>query len=163
MPAVTLAALFCGTAVLSAAKRARPHAIGPVLRGILVGVVIVLGVFAFIGLRSNLALASSRSATAQGNYAKAASEAKAARSWAPWSADPWQLLGEAQLALGKRAAAAVSLRRALAKDDSNWWIWLDLAEASKGAARRHAIAEVTKLNPLGPEVASLKTPTGGAG
>ena len=65
MPAVTLAALFCGTAVLSAAKRARPHAIGPVLRSILVGVVIVLGVFAFVGLRSNLALASSRSATAQ--------------------------------------------------------------------------------------------------
>src|SRR6185312_907062 len=64
MPAVTLAALFCGTAVLSAAKRARPEAIGPVPRGILVGVVIALGVFAFVGLKSNLALASSSTATA---------------------------------------------------------------------------------------------------
>jgi hypothetical protein len=159
MPAVTLAALFCGTAILSAAKRTRPEPLGPVARGILAAVVIVLGVFAFVGLRSNLALASSRDATANANYAKAAREAKAARSWAPWSAEPWQLLGEAQLAAGKRAAARASIAHAIAKDDANWETWLDLAVASDGAARRRAFDAATRLNPFGPEIASWRDAT----
>jgi O-antigen ligase len=160
MPAVSLAALFCGTAILSAAKREKPKPMGPLSRGILAGLVIVLGVFAFVALRSNVSLAATGHAMADGKYARAVSDARAARSWAPWSATPWQLEGEAQLALGKRAAARASLLRAIAKDDSSWETWLDLAIASDGAQRRHAFAEATRLNPLGDEISSWKATLG---
>jgi O-antigen ligase len=158
MPAVTLAALFSGAALLAAARPGPARPLGRAARGAAVAVVIVLGVLAFVGLKGNLALRASQAAAASADYPKSASEAKAARTWAPWSTSPWQLLGEAQAALGQKAAARTSLHKALAKNEQDWSIWLDLAVASKGAARRHAFAQASRLNPLSPEVASWEHP-----
>ena len=156
MPAVTLAALFSGVALLVAARRSPASPARPLMRGAAFAVVLALGAFAFVGLKGNIALASSTDATAHAEFAKAAREAKAAQTWAPWSATPWQLLGEAQSAMGKRVAARASFRKALAKNQQDWTIWLDLAVASSGAERTHAFAEATQLDPLSPEIASWK-------
>jgi O-Antigen ligase len=163
MPAVTLVALFCGVALLVSSRGAPSPLLGPAARATAAAVVIALGVIAFVGLKGNLAIASSEDATAHANFTKAASEARDARSWAPWSATPLQLLGEAQAAMGNKAAARKSFGEALAKNRQDWSIWLDLAVASKGVARRQAFAAATRLNPLSPEIASWKTPGGGSG
>ena len=158
MPAVTVAALLCGAGLLAAAapERATARPLRPAWRSALVALMAAGAAAAFVGLRGNQAIAASQNAASAGKWSKAAAEARTARSWAPWSSEPWQLLGEAQAASGQRAASLVSFRRALAKDHQSWEIWLDLAVASSGSERRHAFAEATKLNPLSPEIASWK-------
>jgi Flp pilus assembly protein TadD len=69
--------------------------------------------------------------------------------WLPWAAEPWHALGEAQLALGDRAAARASFRRGLQKDSLDWTLWLGLALASDGDARRAATERATELNRFG--------------
>jgi hypothetical protein len=165
MPAVTLAALLCGVAMLLAARSAPSSAssLRRLQRVTALVLVALLGVLAFVGLRGNQAIAASRSAAARGDVAAAAAHARTARFWAPWSSQPWQLLAESQAATNHDAAARTSLERALAKDREDWNIWLDLAIASRGAERRRAFAEATKLNPLGPEIAAWKSATQGRG
>ena len=63
--------------------------------------------------------------------------------------EPLQVLGEAQLADGRLAAARASLRRALELDRTNALLWLDLAAASTGPARSSALAEARQLDPKG--------------
>ena len=157
MPAVTLAALFCGVAILAAGRREEAiRPLGTVPRAVVTGLAVVLGAFVFVGLKSNMALAAAGNDTGAGKYAQAMHAARVARFWAPWSSEPWQLLGEAQLAVGQRKAAAGSIRHAIAKDGESWELWLDLAIATNGAERRHAFAEATRLNPLGDEIVSWK-------
>jgi cytochrome c-type biogenesis protein CcmH/NrfG len=75
--------------------------------------------------------------------------------WAPWSSRGWQQLGEAELAQRQPAAARRSRARAAEKDPHNWSIWLELATAETGAARRRALAEARRLNPRSPEIAQF--------
>jgi cytochrome c-type biogenesis protein CcmH/NrfG len=156
MPAVTLAALFCGVGLLAAARRSRTseRSLRPVVRGLALGLVVVLGVFAFVGLKANRAIAAAQKAATNYEWSKSAADARSARSWAPWSATPWQLLGEAQAATGDMTSARASFRHAVAKDGSDWSIWLDLALASHGAEQRQAFAAASKLDPLSPQIAS---------
>ena len=165
MPAVTLAALFCGAAILAAGRRKPTDAKAvPVLwRAVALGVVVVLACFAFVGLRSNKAIAASQNEASLGRYAKAAADARTARFWAPWSATPLQLLGEAQAAAGDRASARATFHRALAKDPASWELWLDLAAWSSGTERTHAFAAATRLDPLSPEIASRRPTPSGSG
>ena len=159
IPGVTLAALFCGVAVLIASRQslATPgRVVGRALRGTVLGLVVLLGVLAFVGLRGNRAIASSENAATRVQWTQSARDARSARSWAPWSSRPWQLLGEAQAALGNNAAARASFEHALRKNKQDWSIWLDLAVASNGAEQRKAFAKATMLNPLSPEIASWK-------
>ena len=160
MPAVTLAALFCGVALIVSARRAPAAPVSPAVRIAALAIVVALGAFAFVGLKANKAISSSEDATAHAQFAKAERDAKSAEFWAPWSATPWQLVGEAQSALNKRAAARASFDTALKKNSQDWSIWLDLAVASSGAAQKHAFAQATKLNPLSPEIASWKQTIG---
>jgi len=120
-------------------------------------------VFAFFGLKANLALAAAQDATGNAKFARAMSDARSARFWAPWSSDPWELLGEAQLAVGQRAAARASIRDAIGRDDASWELWLDLAVASDGAQRRIAFARATQLDPLGDEITSWKNAAAATG
>jgi O-antigen ligase len=164
VPAVTLAALACGAALLVHARaRGVRHSIGlPARITTLAAVVALLG-FAFVGLISNSALSASASARDH-DGARAEQEARKAASWAAWSAQPWQALGETELAHGRLRAARASFARALVKDRNDWELWLDLAFASKGRAERVALAHAARLNPLSPEVAqfrrSLRRPRG---
>jgi tetratricopeptide (TPR) repeat protein len=154
LPAVTLAALACGAGVLVAARsEIGPRRLGLALRVPLAAASLVLFAAAFVGLLGNLALARAGDAIAASDFKKAESDARKAHRWAPWSAQPWRRLGEAEVAAGDYAAARLSFRKALVKDPSDWFLWFDLGGASRGAARRAAIAEALRLNPLSPEIA----------
>ena len=155
LPAVTLAALFCGSALLAATPRPAVASVHPFVRLLVLGGVIALAAFAFVGLRGNQAIAAAENAASNGNLATAIADARRASGWAPWSARPWQLRGEAELQRRQLRAARVDLRKAAAKDPADWSIWLDLALASSGRERRDALAEAAQLNPLDPVVASF--------
>jgi hypothetical protein len=157
MPAVTLAAIFCAAGVLLAA-RARPTLIRlrGAWRGAMISGVVVLLALVFVALQGNRAIAASQHAAAQSQNLKSAAAAHTAHMWAPWSATPWQLLGEAQAAERKYSAARRSFEHALSDDSADWSVWLDLAIVTGGAERVHAFAQATTLNPLGPEIASWK-------
>ena len=154
MPAVTLAALFCAAALLVAARpRQEPQ---PRWRLPALALLLVLAAFAFVGLRGNRAIAASEAAANRDNLRGAIADARTAARWAPWSARPWQLRGEAEAQQHRLGAARADLRKAAAKDPADWSVWLDLALASSGRERRHALTEAIRLNPLDPVVASFK-------
>jgi hypothetical protein len=158
MPAVTLAALFTGAALIVAARRAATGSFETRGRLLALAGMLALAALAFVGLRGNQAIAAAeRAATSGGNPAAAVAEARRASRWAPWSARPWQLRGEAELEHDRRRAARADLRRAAAKDAADWSIWLDLALASSGPERRQALAEAGRLNPLDPVIASFRS------
>ncbi len=159
LPAVTVAALACGTALL--ALRGAPD--GDVMLGLRARVVLgaiatVLAAAAFVGLIGSSALSASENAAAAASpdWEKAEDEARKAERWAPWSSEPWQRLGEAQVGRGDNVAARESFRKAIDKEPADWLLWLRLAEASTGSDRRAALEEAGRLNPLSPEVMDLR-------
>lgn len=157
MPAVTLAALFCGLALLAAARRdGEPKALPARARwAALSGTAGLVGLV-LLGLLGNSAVSASSKSTDAGHFARAESQARHATKFAPWSSEPWRKLGEAQTLEGDLAAARVSYRKAIAKDPRNWSLWFELAGASDGAARERALAEASRLNPSSPEIAAVR-------
>ncbi len=157
MPAVTLTALFCGLALLALARRERkPQSLRPKVRMAALGGTALLVGFVLLGLLGNSAIsASSQSANAR-HFSRAESLARRAMKFAPWSAEPWRRLGEAQVLAGRPAAARDSFRKAITKDSRDWTLWFELAEASRGRERQRALAEASRLNPLGPEIAAAR-------
>ncbi len=148
LPAVTLAALVCAVAMLLSERGAsRPRRLSATTRTCAVAAVAASGIFALVGLLGNSALATSRSDLAAGKIADAENQAQRAASWTPWSSDPWDSLGDAQVAAGTKAAAIASYRKGLSIDRNDWRLWYDLAITSTGAARRHAMAESLALSP----------------
>jgi hypothetical protein len=148
-PAVTLSALFCGIVLIAAARRERDFRrlhLGLRLPA-LAGAAALFG-FALLGLLGNSAVSASSKSTDGGHYALAASQARHAMSFLPWSAEPWRRLGEAQAVAGDLASARASFGKAIAKDPGDWTLWYELALASSGAERTRAFAEAARLNPL---------------
>ncbi|MDX6411074.1 MAG: hypothetical protein QOE91_590 [Gaiellaceae bacterium] len=149
LPTVTLAALACGGAVLALARPEREaRMLTARLRLATLGLLLPLVAFAIVTQVGNSSLAASGSALDRQDAATAARLAARAHDWAPWSSQPWQRLGEAQLAAGDKAAARRSLRHAIRLDPADWSLWSDLAEAEAGAARQDALARAARLNPL---------------
>ena len=68
----------------------------------------------------------------------------------PWSAEPRRVLGEAQLERGELEAARASFREGLSRDDGDWELWIDLALASDGDARRAAFDRASVSIPATP-------------
>ncbi len=155
LPAVTVPALVCGVSVLAAARAAGTRPLTGQARAGTVVATLLLAVIALVGLVGNSALATSRQA-ASGRPSDAAAEARKAQRWAPWSAEPWQALGEAQRARGNPAAARRSYREALERDSRNWRLWYELALITDGNEQARALARAARLNPLSPEVAVLR-------
>ena len=149
MPTVTLTALFCGMAVLAAARRENEPRLlqGGVRMAAMAGVAALFG-FALLALLGNSAVSASSKSTSAGKYAEAKSDARRAMHFLPWSLAPWRKLGEAQLVSGDRAGARVSFRKAIAKDRGDWILWYELAAVSDGADQKRAYAEASRLNPL---------------
>jgi O-antigen ligase len=159
LAAVTVAALACGAGLL--ALRAPPVS-DLVLRvplSVAVGAVAVLmAAVSFVGLIGSSALSSSDDAAAARppDWKQAVDEARKAHDWAPWSSEPWQRLGEAQLVQGHLDAARESFKKAIEKEPGDWLLWLRLAEASAGADREAALREAKRLNPLAPEIREFR-------
>jgi hypothetical protein len=100
----------------------------------------------------NRAADSSQSALEAGRLTVAARDARRARRWLPWAAEPWRLLGESQLAGHEDDHARTSLQRALGRNRRDWVVWYDLAQVTRGLARARALEEARHLNPLAPEL-----------
>jgi Flp pilus assembly protein TadD len=158
MAAVTLAAVACGAAVLLAARGAEAP-LGRASRVLAIALAGLLCAVAIGGYVGNQAAASASDALDAEHLGTAASEAKRARWWQPWSPEPWRLLGEAELQAGRVGEARTSFRRGLLKDRRDWELWLDLALVTRGHERRAAIDHVATLNPLSPELRVLRGST----
>jgi hypothetical protein len=156
---VTLAAIIlAATCVL--AGRELGHPLGTVLgktqQHTVTALLLLLLLVALVGTLGNIAADKSAAALRAHDWQPAERYAHRAVRWSPWSATGWQDLGEAQLALHQLGPARTSLRTALAKDPRNWMLWLDLAAASRGRARRAAFEQAHTLNPRGSDVALLE-------
>ena len=165
MPAVTLTALFIGASIVVAARKPEDEErpMGPRLRYSLLAGTLVLAAVAFVGLVGNMSLAQSAEAARAADFETAEAKARRAVTWAPWSPEPWQAIGRAQLARGDVGSAAASFRKAIAKDEGDWNLWLDLARATQGAEQQAAISRALALNPLSPEIAQLRKELGETG
>jgi Flp pilus assembly protein TadD len=157
LPALTMTALLCAAAMLASARREEPllH-LGTWARGAAVAAALVVAVVFFITLVGNTAIANSDAAVDDGNWSKAAGEARKARRWAPWSSEPWQRLGEARLGQGAFADAEHDFREAIEREPRDYELWLDLARATDGPARAAALRRATELNPLSPEIEDFR-------
>jgi O-Antigen ligase/Tetratricopeptide repeat len=156
MTAVTTTTLLCGVALLVAG---RLGSIGPLSLRVRVGLIVVglaLAAVAFVGAMGNQEVAAAGDAVRAGEWQEVEDHAKTAMTWMPWSSEPWQLAGEAQLARGQLDLARSTLRTAIDKDPDDWELWLDLSLASRGRERRQAAARAVRLNPLGRELAGLR-------
>jgi Flp pilus assembly protein TadD len=120
----------------------------------------VLVAFVLLGLLGNSAISASSKSAGTGHLARAESQARRAMNFAPWSAEPWRRLGEAQVLAGKSAAARASFRKAITKDRRDWTLWFELAQASRGRERAHALQQASRLNPLSLEIAAAKPQEG---
>ena len=147
LPAVTVPALACAVALLLSARRQWvplgrvPRLVG----GAAAFALVVLALTAYAGNRE-LALAEAGSERS----------ARRAARLQPWSAEPWRVLGEAQLERGDVEAARASFREGLSRDDGDWELWIDLALASDGEARRAAFDRAVRLNPRDPDLPELQ-------
>jgi hypothetical protein len=155
MTAVTITALLCGTAALVRSRSDGDEPLSWRSRIALVGLPLVLAAVAFVGVNGNGALANAREEANAGHWSASEAEADKAGAWMPWSSDPWQMAGEAQLARGDRAAARGSFLTAIDKDPNDSELWQGLAYASKGPARREAVVHALRLNPRDPGMIRL--------
>ena len=155
MPAVTVTALLCGGAVLLAQPTRRP-ALRPLTRWIGLAVLAVLAIFTVITWRGHLEAAASDDAARNHHYRTALSNAHTASRLMPWDSEPWRLLGGVHLAQRHLEVARADFRTAIVKDPHDWYLWYELARASKGSARHRALARARSLNPIGVLARPLK-------
>jgi hypothetical protein len=151
LPGVTLVALTCAAALVMSGERARRRVeISWPVRGVAVGAAVAIAGFAAIGLVGNSALASAQDANGAHNWDKAAVQARRAHTWMPWSPKPLLALGTAQLGGGLRDDALATYKQAATIDPNDWSVWADIASASSGAERDHALQKVVELDRLSP-------------
>ena len=96
---------------------------------------------AILGYAGNVRLQQAEDALAAGDGPRAAALAHAALRYAPFSADAWKVIGDAE-------SSAAAYRRAIALDRNDWSLWTRLAGVTQGAPRRLALREAARLNPL---------------
>jgi hypothetical protein len=148
LPAITLAGLLCGAAVLVAARRSfRSPRLSARTRWTGVVLVVVVAGFAAVGLVGDTALSRSEAARQDHNWGRATTDARTARAWMPWSPRPWEALGRAELCAGLLPAARASFRKAISLDSGDWELWYRLASASRGNERRRALRQAERLFP----------------
>jgi O-antigen ligase/polysaccharide polymerase Wzy-like membrane protein len=160
---VTLLALACAAAAMAEARPAGARALRPGIRWAAAGAAVAVAVIALAGMRGNLALARSADASAARAWPAAASEARTAHTWQPWSDQPWLALGEADLGWGHFRAAASDFRHAVRRTPDDWQGWFGLARATTGRERARALAHARALNPHEPVVVVMSRADGAPG
>ena len=159
MPAVMIAGLTCGGVLLLAqdARGTGRWTVGGVSRAIILGAIVALSVLSFVTLTANRYLGQASAALDRSDATLAARDARRAARWTPWSADALERQGDAALLSGSVADARRFYRQAVAKDDGDWELWLGLALASQGDARKQALGRAAALNPLSSEISQLRS------
>jgi cytochrome c-type biogenesis protein CcmH/NrfG len=152
LPAVALSTLLLAVSLVRLGPPEPVRALTSTARGVVLGGAILLVAAAIVIHAGNGATADANDLLDRGDAAAAREAAVRAKRFRPWAAEPWELMGEAELGLGHVVDARADLRRALRMDPRSWSVWLSLAAASTGREREHAIARARGLNPLAPEV-----------
>jgi hypothetical protein len=148
LAAVTLVGLLSGASILLFARGSKdPRPLSAPTRFAAAGGAVVVAGFAAIALLGNTALSRSEAAREHGKLARAAKEARRARTLMPWSPRPWEALGRAQVTAGLLSDARRSFRKAISMDDGDWRLWYELGGATTGAARRRALRQAVALYP----------------
>jgi O-antigen ligase len=148
LPAVTLAGLVCGCALLLVAERAR-LSLWRTARVAGTAAAVALALVALAGLAGNESVAAARSALDRDDSSAAARDALWAERLLPWSSVGARLRGEAYLSEGDVDRARKHFERATRKDGGDWEAWADLALVTQGGARERAVARARQLNPRG--------------
>jgi hypothetical protein len=157
MPAVTICGLaFAGCLLIAGRSGSQPLALEWRTRVVGVPVLLMASGFAFVAMTGNRALGQAERASDRADAAAVTRHAHTAASWTPWSSEPIRLQADAALERGAVARARRLYVKAIAKDPRNWELWLNLALASDGQARRRALARAAELNPLDPEIEQLR-------
>jgi len=133
---VTVPALLVAALAVTPARR-RPAPLGAV-----VPVAAAIGAAALLAYAGNAKLAAAQDAARSGDFPRAAAEARAARTWMPYSPQPWLVLGDV-------THDADAYRRATELDPADWLLWQRLAGVAHGQLRRLAESRTAQLNPLG--------------
>jgi cytochrome c-type biogenesis protein CcmH/NrfG len=81
---------------------------------------------------------------------KAARDARRASAWAPWAAEPWNLLAQAELAQHHRQAAVAAMREAVERQPRDYTLWGTLAAMTSGAEHQRAVRRTAELDPGDP-------------
>jgi hypothetical protein len=149
IPLLTVLGLSCGVSLIVLAPSRSVAMLTTSRRSLLLVAAAAMLFCALVAHVGNRAAAEATQALSRGETRAATSNALRARTWMPWSHEPWQLLGESQLREGAAEAAIASLRHAVSLDPVQWSVWLDLALAEHGTRAAHARARATDLNPLG--------------
>jgi hypothetical protein len=155
LPAVTLCTVLLAVALVRLGGTVVPRALATTGRVALLACATLLAALAVVVHAGNGATADANDLLDRGRATQARDAAERARRYRPWAAEPWQLLGEAELAEGQAAAAREHLRRATREDAGSWSAWLSLGLSSSGRERMQALARARALNPLAPEVEAL--------
>jgi O-antigen ligase len=146
---VSLVAFLCAASVLLAAG-SRSFTLGWRVRGAALALILGLAGFALVSLVGNRALAESRERFAEGAFRESLVNGRRAERLLPWSAEPLGVVGAAEFRSGARERGRRTLRRAVARDPSDWLAWYRLALASRGRERAAAFERARRLNPLEP-------------
>ena len=152
---VTIVALLAAVSLIASARGTTESTARTRRDVVMLPLAVAATALALVSVLGAVPLGRSRDAVDASRWAAAASAAHDAARWAPWSSEPLRLLGEAQLGAGDVAAARASFREGVRKDPDSWLLWLDLALASDGPARRAALEHVRILNPLSPQLKEL--------
>ena len=155
LPALTLAALACGVALVSTTRSVGTRVLRSRERVAAVALVVPIAAFVAVSHAANGAVAESDDAYVRGHHAEARADARRGERWAPWASAPLRARAEAELALGNESAARASLLEALDRDPRDWWLWYLLGTASSGHERTRAVEQASRLNPLSPAVRAL--------
>ena len=161
IPAVTLCAVLLGVVLVRLAGSGASAEIRGVARAAVLASAAALAVVATVAHAGNGATADAHEALDRGDAAAARQAAERARRFTPWSAEPWRLLGEAELAAGRLRLARERLRRAAAEDPGSRETWLALAFATSGDERARALQHVRALDPRSPELDAFDEPSKG--
>jgi O-Antigen ligase/Tetratricopeptide repeat len=156
LPAVSLCTLLLAVSLVRLGGVTGAVTLRADRRAALLAGAALLAVVALVAHVGNGSVAEANDALDRGDAAAAREGARRARRFAPWSAEPWQLLGEAELAAGRLGGARRALQRATSEDPGAWSAWLALAFASDGHEREAALARARHLNPLAPELDAVE-------
>jgi O-Antigen ligase len=147
LTSITVAAVWLGSVLVtgdgeaSISLRPRPRLAAAIALGL-------AGTCAAVfGLAGATELAAADAAARAGHAGPAVDHARSAASLEPWSGLPWMVIGQVRLADGRTTAAVRAYERAVARAPDRWEAWLDLAAASSGARRTHALRRAESLNP----------------
>ena len=161
IPAVTLCTVLLGVVLVRLAGSGASAELRGLARAAILAAAAALAVVATIAHAGNSASEDAHEALDRGDAVAARRAAERARRFMPWSAEPWRLLGEAELAAGRLPLARDRLRRAAAEDPRSRDTWLALAFATQGDERARALQQVRALDPLAPELDVFDEPSNG--